>query len=128
MVAKPKFYLYLVVVKDEYSSAFRPIWGNFVGVPAAYSLRIDIFSRRSEWTSTIELPAGFLPILTNLNQNHLKSGCREGLSIMGRMCCAPGCRSGYDGPVVGVSLHTFPKDDKRVEAWKRAIPLEWKEN
>ena len=43
-------------------------------------------------------------------------------AIMGRTCCVPGCRTGYSGPVEGVSLHSFPKDEHRLQQWIRAIP------
>ena len=49
---------------------------------------------------------------------------------MGRTCCAPGCRTGYaSAPKKDptVSLHTFPKDEARLQQWLKAIPrADWK--
>ena len=47
---------------------------------------------------------------------------------MGRKCSAPGCRSGYDGPKQGISIHTFPSNPEILQKWLRAIPRggDWK--
>ena len=48
--------------------------------------------------------------------------------VMPRKCCAGECRSNYKGETEKIKVFSFPKDELKREAWRRALNCVLQEN